>query len=285
MITPSAEWLADWDSRFSRLILPEPKIYELPPFPPFPHYNKMPNEFVGGFQVIKAGGVYITNSNADGYILDLTENVYIPKIDVKGGRVLYINVGDTDKAIVVDEIFLSGEISLIGEGKLTLYLTDNMSFTGDSGINRPADESDPSQAMNAIDHLKVYLKGSATNNPITLNFIGQQKIYGSLYAEDANIDFSGGAGFQGSVVTGGIDVKISGASSLVTSILYAPNAHVQVSGGGLINGPVITNTFNLTGGATIRYNPRNGIVYNPFGIEVGINLFDLIPVDGAIREK
>lgn len=286
IVSSYADWMNNWDSLFSRFTLNEPKIYEMPTFPSFPVYEKMANAFVGGFQVINDGSISITNYRADNYILNLTDNAYIPTIQIKHNWNLYINVGSTDKSIVVDDISLaSGHIHLIGDGKLTIYLTNNINLNAGSGINRPADESNISQVMNAIEHLSVYMKGSDTGVPKTIDMAGSQKIYGSLFAEDANIIVSGGAGFQGSVVTGGVNVEISGGTNVVTSLFFAPNASVSLLGGNIFNGPIITNTFYITGGAIVSYNPKDGIVYNPFGVGFSVGLFDILPMDGAIREK
>ncbi len=55
-----------------------------------------------------------------------------------------------------------------------------------------------------VDKLKIYLKGSGVpSSPKSVSLSGAQKIYGSLFAEDANISFSGGSGFQGDIITGG----------------------------------------------------------------------------------
>jgi hypothetical protein len=287
MVTPSASWLNTWDFAFNNLTLNAPKIYELPAFPPFPVYGKMADVNLGGFKVINGGSVLVTDYRAEGYVLNLNNNAYIPKIQINSNRNLYINVGNTDKSIVVDDIILdAGHIHLIGDGKLTIFLKNNITLSAGSGINRPANESNEAEAIEAIEHLSFYMKGSVEGVPHkTLEMAGSQKIYGSLFAEDANIIVSGGAGFQGSVVTGGENVAIDGGTSVVTSLFFAPNAAVILSGGGTVHGPIISNTFILSGGATVRYNPREGVVYNPFGVEVGISLFDLIPMDGAIREK
>lgn len=286
LIPPYADWLTNWASRASKFTLNEPKVYEMPAFPTFPVYAKIPDATVDGFQVINGGSINITNYRAENYVLNMTDNVYIPKIQIKHNWNLYINVGDTDKAIVVDDIALeSGHIHLIGDGKLTIYLTNSINLNAGSGINRPADESNVAQVTDAIEHLSFYMKGSSTGVPKSLDMAGSQKIYGSLFAEDANINVSGGAGFQGSVVTGGVDVKLSGGTNIVTSLFFAPNASVTLSGGNVFNGPVIANTFFITGGAIVRYNPRDGIVYNPFGVGFSVGLFDIIPMDGAVREK
>ena len=72
---------------------------------------------------------------------------------------------------------------------------------------------------------------------------GNQRIYGSLFAEDAKIYVTNGGGFQGSLVTGGTEVEISGGTSIVTSLFFAPNASVSVSGSGNVKGPIVANTF------------------------------------------
>jgi hypothetical protein len=102
--------------------------------------------------------------------------------------------------------------------------------------------------------LRINLKGSvppATVKQVTLS--GNQKVYGSLYAEDANITFTGGGGFQGNIITAGKKVEVTGGSWTNSSLFLAPNAEFTLGEGGIIKGSVIADSFTGTGGGSVTY--------------------------------
>ena len=280
-------WLNNWTNGGNhKNTLPGARTYGMPIFPTYPEYSKKPDDVVSGsgntHRVIDNGSVNITSYLAHNYILDLDRNAYIPEININSNRNLYIDVGDKNREIVIGKLNLnSGHIILLGTGKLTIYIKDSINLSAGSTINSPANPSNATQVSDSIKKLLVYYEGDSSNKTITMS--GSQKIYGSLYAKDADMNITAGSGFLGNVVTGGLHVNINGGTNVVTNFFYAPNAAVSISGGGTVNGPIVSNSFTLDGGASVTYNPSGGIVDNPF--TVGNSIDDLIPIQGALREQ
>lgn len=157
---------------------------------------------------------------------------------------LNINVGNSDKMLLVNNLDLSqGHINLLGSGKLTFYIKNQLSGGGSSTINNNTKD---------ISKLKIFYKGLA---PIKLT--GAQKIYGSLHAETSDIEITAGAGFQGNIYTGGNKVSVSGGTNIFTQVFLAPNADFELTGGGNIKGSIISKTFSASGGTSVTYDPNN----------------------------
>ncbi|MBU9721920.1 MULTISPECIES: pilus assembly PilX N-terminal domain-containing protein [Bacillaceae] len=225
--------------------LPDREVFDFPTFP------RPPNHRIGDHDVVRNGSIRITNWQASGYEFDITENFYIPELIIDSNRNLTLNVGHSDKEIVVDHLNLpNGHIELKGSGNLTIYVSDQITMGSGSKINENGD----------ISKLNIYLKGSNNpSHPKNINLSGSQEIYGSIYAEDANLNFTSGAGFQGHIVTGGESVYLSGGFKGTSDSLlfYAPNARVTIAGGAELFGSIIGQTINMTGGTRITYSPQS----------------------------
>lgn len=219
-------------------------IYEppdLPGLPTFPIDIETPDDLlVGNHKIINNGDLLITNYQAHQYVLEMEKDLKFGKMEFNSNRHLTINVGDTDKSIVVHDLLMTpgGHISLKGSGKLTLYVTGSFKMAGSSKINNNGD----------INKLNIFYKGS---NPIKV--AGSQAIYGSIYSKksDANFELTGGGRIYGNIFTGGKIVKISGGSSAESQLILAPNAQVDVSEGGKVKGKIISNSFNVSGGGEV----------------------------------
>lgn len=231
--------------------IPEPQpmgesiSFSLPPFPAeFPTYPTPSNTKVNGLDVIKNGKLtFYTNVNS--FVLSMEENLSFTEIQITEDATLTIDVGHSDKAIVVDRLNIpQGHIQIKGDGNLTIYVKDQITIGGSSTINHGQPYS----------RLNMYLKGSGNkNNPKLLNYYGIEKIYGSLYAEDANIIIGGSGGFQGHIFTGGTSVEITGDASGVPAFIYAPNADISVHGSGKVAGSLIGKTLTTTGYVHITF--------------------------------
>lgn len=175
----------------------------------------------------------------------MTNNMKFKNIILSSNYSLTINVGNTDKSLLVDHLNIdNGHINIIGSGKLTIYVKDKITTNSSSTVNNNG----------SISKLKVYYKG---NNAI--NMAGDQRIFGSLYAKNANIKFGGSGGFQGDIYSGGSKVELDGASSAITKVFFAPNADVTLSGSGNITGAVIAKSFTASGGSYVQYASSNPI--------------------------
>src|SRR5699024_3200252 len=80
---------------------------------------------------------------------------------------------------------------------------------------------------------------------------GDQKIFGSLYAKQANMNLTGSCGIYGNIFTGGNTIKMSGGSDIEAQLILAPKANVEVLAGGHIEGKVIANSFTMDGGGEV----------------------------------
>ncbi|WP_419962613.1 pilus assembly PilX N-terminal domain-containing protein [Psychrobacillus sp. BM2] len=223
----------------------------LPTFPPFPNLPLPDNKLVGKTNkyLIQDGNVLV-NSNGDGcqpsenYRIDLINNQQFNEIKMENNCSLIFSTGNSDKEIVVNHLnIINGHIVLIGTGKLAIYVKDNITMGSGATINDNGN----------AEKINIYLKGSEkSNNAKTFSLAGAQKIYGSLYAEDADIELAGGGGFNGNLFTGGKSFRVSGGSWVNSPLLFAPNA-TFIHSNGTINGKIIANSYEITGGAMLNY--------------------------------
>lgn len=201
----------------------------LPPFPDFPN-----------FSVVSDALLYEMVQNANEYRLKLEENITIDQLVVPNNHTLVIDVGNENRAIVTNSIELSNaNIKIEGTGSLTFYVKDNVTMTGKSTMN-----------LDGIkEKLVIYLKraGNETENK-NITLTSDQYITGSVYAEDANVYFSGKGSFKGHLLTGGESIKISGGVWNDT-LIFAPAAHVELGGGGTVKGAMLSDQFSAVGNA------------------------------------
>ncbi|UOQ47287.1 pilus assembly PilX N-terminal domain-containing protein [Gracilibacillus caseinilyticus] len=216
-------------------------------FPSVPSYTIPVDQTIGDefnrHQVIQNGNLNITHYKADGYQLKMTSNLSFHQINFNSNRKLYIDTNGQDREITVERLNLeNGHIYITGEGALTVYVTESITFGSGSTFN--ADRS--------VDDLFLYLAGK--NKSFTLT--GAQKMNGHLFAEDASVTLSGGGGFNGSIITGGNQVNLSGGNYNETLIL-APHAKVTASNGASVYGTVISDSLRVTGGAKLSFKELN----------------------------
>lgn len=228
---------------------------DLPPFPSFPRYNipsdqKLTNNNGNTADLVKDGNLLINNYVTGGYVLNMKNNIEFKQIVLDSNYTLTINVGDSDREIVVDHLNVSnGHINIIGTGKLTIYVKEKTTMGSGSTINSNTTD---------VNKLMVYQKGSS---PINLG--GSQKIFGSLYAEKSNITFGEGGGFHGNITAGGTEVTVNGGTRVRTQLFLVPNANFNLAGGGQIRGTVIADTFIGTGGGSLTYNDLDSDIIIP----------------------
>lgn len=260
-------WM-DRSRRGNREPLGEMRTYELPPFPVFPSMGH------NGSMVVKLDG-----STYDS--ITLSDSVtYVPGFAVGSGDTLKINVGNTDKILMMDNFVLShGYIHLVGTGKLTLYIKNDFIVAGSAEIN-PSEFNTPESKLIATEKLKIYVEKSDPAK--TIEFANNMLLNGSFYSENANLILNGSGKMVGNIYTGGSDVRIAGGSSALSQMIYAPNAYVHMDGSGCVNGPIISSTFYMEGGATVNYNPGDPLP--PDGM-LPPDIDDIVPTVGGTRER
>lgn len=218
------------------------EIPELPSFPKIPNdFTKLPdmnhtNESGNTTQLIRNNNLLITNYITNNYTLNMDDNLTFNSIKVDENNHLFINVGSEDRKIVVNHLDIkNGHVNIIGDGNLTIYIKDNFTMGSGSTLN----------SHGKLNQLNIFYKGPK------LSLDGNQKVYGSIYAESGNLYLTGSGGIYGNIFTGGKEVQMSGGSEITTQLLLAPNASVKMSAGGNLKGMIISKEFNNSGGATI----------------------------------
>ncbi|SDM23722.1 pilus assembly PilX N-terminal domain-containing protein [Bacillus sp. OK048] len=271
------------------------KTFNMPVFPTFPSYPIPADKSHNEYKVINKGVLRVDSWQVEDYVLDMDSNMSFSEIRLNSNYRLFINVKDSDKSIVVDHLNVTnGKIYIIGKGKLTIYVRNNITMGSGSLINSSDQIVNPPKKASAdekrrlieeqVKKLEVFYKGT---KPFIL--AGDQKIYGSLFAESAELIFSGGGGFQGHIVSGGNKVTIKGGAEAITQLFYAPNADFIASEGGTITGTIIANSFSGSGGSKVTF-PDTGLNQDtvPSFIEIGsggsVNPKDII-ISAPTREK
>lgn len=266
----------------SYMNIPEPqrmdsntREFEMPPFPAIPSLPLYPNKIYSGYNVIKNGNLNVDDWRVSNYYLNLTYDTSFKEINITQNNTLTINTS-SDIKIVVDSLnVVNGHIKIEGTGSLTIYVKDRITMGAGSTINN----NGPLQKLN------IYLSRASNNShPKEVHLSGSQKIFGSLYAEDANITLSGGGGFQGHIFTGGKSFVINGGARSISSLIYAPNADFVLGGGGSVLGSIISNTFSASGGAAVIYEQYD-IKDLPFAPTGGSVIPEDFLLKGPVKEK
>lgn len=232
-------------SSFNEVLVP----HRLPPFPVYPSFPQMSDVVIGNqynpFKVIDRGNLNINSWQANNYVLNLANNASFRNITIAQNNNLVINVGNANKSIIVENLNLDGTIQIRGSGKLTVYVINNMAF-GSGNFNLSGNKN----------QLEIYLKGTAASSAKKhIMIAANMHINGSLYAENANLTFTGGGGFLGHVLTGGDNLTISGGARVGSSLIFAPNAAVRLLAGGKVDGSVISKSYFGDGGTVLKYVP------------------------------
>lgn len=267
IVNSGNNWM-DRGRRGEKKPLGEMRTYELPPFPVFPSMSHN-------------GSMLVHNNNTTYDSITLSDPVtYVPGFVLGSGDTLNINVGNTDKILMMDDFILShGVFKLVGTGKLTLYIKNDFIVAGGTKIN-PSEFDTVDSKLLATEKLTIYVEKS---NPVkTIEFANDMLLNGSFYSENANLVLNGSGKMVGNIFTGGLDVSIAGGSSTLSQMIYAPNAYVHMDGSGAVNGPIISKTFYMDGGATVNYNP--GDTLPPTDI-LPPDIDDLVPTVGGTRER
>lgn len=233
-----------------------PKIYKesfnlgltLPDFPAASKfdYKMIPDTtFKAGssqYKVISKGNIDISNWIVSDYELILDQNYKVNDIKLSSNYRLTINVKDKDISLYVNSIQGIGHLDVKSQpgGSLTIYLADNISLNGH------VNESDGND-------LFMYI-GPSNGQTKLVKSSGYGKFNASIYAKDANLEFVGSASMNGSILSGGKNVKVTGGTQINVpkKLIFAPNAHVEIIEGGTVNGGIVSDTFTISGGAKVN---------------------------------
>ncbi|HOI23980.1 MAG TPA: hypothetical protein PK581_00070 [Caldisericia bacterium] len=204
---------------------------------PFPVYPEIPTDsFIAkGDYKLKGGGPVET----------ISENGYYNKFEILNNRELVFNTGNEGDVltILVDDFNVTqGKIRVEGDGKLILKVNNSFNFGGGSEFNRSG----------LPENVMMYYSGQDS-----LEFFGNTKFNGSIYAESAGARFGGSTNIKGNIFLAGEQVNVSdgGAANLSDALLYAPNANLKLVGSASIEGRIIANSITGIGNARITFKP------------------------------
>lgn len=205
------------------------EMWQMPPLPTFPTIPEL--EKNSPFNINLAGDNKLE--------IELNGNKEFNNITLTAETDLTINVGNADRIIVVNHLNLNnGHIIIKGSGKLTIYVKNKITMGSGTTINKNG----------VINNLNIFYKGL---NKVELG--GDQKIYGSLYSESADMYLTGSGGILGNVFSGGEKIEITGGANVETQLILAPKAKVKIDGGGSVYGMIMSKSFTHNSGESIIY--------------------------------
>lgn len=208
---------------------------------PVPETKFIMPEFPSTFPVGVNKG--IINLSSGSSTINMDQDFKYSSITIDRTAVLNINIGNNNRSLIVDQLNVpNGYINIIGGGNLKIYV-NNLFTMGSASIINSADKTN---------QLEIFYKGTST-----LNFGGSTKVYGSLLVEQADLNITNGAGFQGHIVSLGKNLSFTGGTMVNIRMLYAPNANVTFANGAIFSGSVVSKSVQLSGNSTINYGMPN----------------------------
>src|SRR5699024_9519068 len=207
-------------------------IPKLPPFPAIPNLNCLPN---GNNGIVKNCDVSVNKNSSKK--LSLNDDIYIRTLNINENVILEIDLNDKDRTIVVDKFNVSGSMKIKGNGTLNLYIRDEFNLShGEININ------------GSSKNLNIFYTGSKA-----FFLSGAQKIYGSLYVKNADINLTASGGIMGNIFSGGNSIILNGHASATSKIVFAPKAKVELSNSGKIKGRIISMLFTMSVFASVEF--------------------------------
>ena len=202
-------------------------IPELPPFPLTPNFSSLGN---------------ITPNEYGSSSLKLQDNASLGSLKVSGSHSLTIDIGESNKELVLDNLEISGEGQVIikGKGKLTLHVKKNFFVTGSGKFN----------VLSANNNAEIFYSG---NEVLGKNFGGGAEIHASIYAQKANVDIASSTKVNGNILSGGSSFIVRGEGKVGPSLYFAPNAHFEIRNSGKLTGTIIGNSISMEGQGLVHY--------------------------------
>ncbi|MDI2588256.1 pilus assembly PilX N-terminal domain-containing protein [Psychrobacillus sp. NEAU-3TGS] len=200
---------------------------DLPPFPSIPSYKLSSN--------------YISPEDGSSS-LKVQNNTLMGTLKVSGSHILTIDIGDSDREIVLDNLEISGSAQVIvrGTGKLTMYVKNKFYVTGSGKFN----------VQSSNKNTEIFYSGSEV---LGKNFGGGAEIYASLYAQKANVEIASSTRIYGNILSGGTSFIVRGEGKVGPSLYFAPNAHFEVRNSGKVTGTIIGNSISMEGEGLIHF--------------------------------
>ena len=189
------------------------------------------------------GNLQINNYLVSEYQLKLTKDVKIPTINITSGKKLTINTNGENRVILIDTLSSNGgKIEILGEGRVTLVITNTIKFNENSYINNQTN-SDSNQ-------LTIIYTGS------TPKFSGLNRIKANIIVKNKNSTIElGNSNVNGVFLTDSKKVIFNASHYGPPAhklLLIAPYALVDLSSSIAIEGSIIANTFEMSGDAQLK---------------------------------
>lgn len=187
----------------------------------------------------------INNNNliADNWVkyndktLLLTDNLKLSTFSLSnGGMTFTIDVGNSDKILYLKKLELNGYINVIGSGKLTIFVEDEIIF-GNTFLNQNG----------ASNNLSIYYAGNKE-----LNFSNNTFVTANMYVKQADLTYQGGGAFNGKFYSNGVGtITLAGGIFNESVDFIVSNCNVTMGGSATVKGSIICNNLYLHGGASI----------------------------------
>lgn len=212
----------------------------------FPDYSTYPylsdaviNQDSSQHKVIDNGDILITDYRADNYLLNLEGDYRVNTLSINSNRTLNINTNNSIVNLVVNSLNIpQGNINIIDNGHLNLFVMNSFTFNGSSKINNSGRK----------EQFNLYYAGE---DNITLS--GNQYINGGVYIKKSGITLTGSGNVSGMIVSNGDEIEIRGGS-INDVFLFAPKATISLKEGGKVRGVVVANQIYLDGGTKIEFS-------------------------------
>ncbi|TVR14708.1 MAG: hypothetical protein EA391_12300, partial [Balneolaceae bacterium] len=153
-----------------------------------------------------------------------------------------IHVGDGELILHANNVDLSGGLTIVGEGTLSLYVENSISLQN-AQIN----------ANRSPKHLAIYYKG--TNE---IRFTGNGTLKSMIFAEADNVEITiaGNPTFEGHIIATGNNTKINyNGTPAAAALTFAPKGTVTLGGSaGSYHGAIVSDRFNANGRPIVTYD-------------------------------
>jgi hypothetical protein len=225
-------------------ILDSKIVYKAPSFPEFPTVYDQKDSII------------LANKESTEITFVGDNALYYKSIELYDGSSLTINVGGVDREIVVDELVVGGDIKIVGDGCLKLYVNNNLDINGN--INFKEDDE------GRVDALMIYYKGNDT--------VGIEKeigFCGTLFI-NGNLDIKKDCVISGNIIVLGDSCSFDcNKNMVINGVIYAPNSSVVFKKDTTVNGTVIADTLSVDKDFTMEFNYYDGEIEFPYETTLG----------------
>lgn len=224
--------------------------------------NTFKNTAVSGHLIYNNGDFKANDYRADNFTIDLTNqsSIRFNNFIVDAWKTIYIDVGEGDTDLYIDNLNINGNIFIKGSGKLNIYINNFTQLKGSFNNNGNSSQ------VNFI-----------YNGSKPFNLDGSTKVYGSLINNTANISIGASSAIHGNIVSKGNAITMSGSSPVQGQSVIAPYATLTMAGSSKIYGTTIVDNINFIGNSQIHYGTP--IFPLPPGVGPGTGHTDLQPPD------